>query len=199
MIIRLSMALGNKKSVDDAAFEVRLSHSIKHNQLGKDDIHSNQSTMGLAGTLTSDQLHFFNSRGYLLIESFSSNEEVDALRKRMNELLHGFDPSSSDPVTSGQIASTGMVALSYVQIVSGKCCLRGKIDSNGYTSTLLEERLNMGLNFILSAEVYRGPGQASKAGNDGIASPSSCNCSVITIDTLAGLFSDIYDIAGPLS
>lgn len=84
-------------------------------------------------------------------------------------------------VTSGQIASTGMVALSYVQKVSEKvslatdlmynymsrdatasfgydymlrqCRLRGKIDSNGCTSALLEERLNMGLNFILSAEI----------------------------------------------
>ncbi|GJQ99094.1 hypothetical protein Tco_0522079, partial [Tanacetum coccineum] len=70
---------------------------LMEQELRKDDIHSNQSTMGLAETLTSDQLYFFNSRGYLLIESFSSNEEVDALRKRMNELLHGFDPSSSDP------------------------------------------------------------------------------------------------------
>lgn len=84
-------------------------------------------------------------------------------------------------VTSGQIASTGMVALSYVQKVSEKvslatdlmynymsreatasfgydymlrqCRLRGKIDSNGCTSALLEERLSMGLNFVLSAEI----------------------------------------------
>nr|GFA70506.1 phytanoyl-CoA dioxygenase [Tanacetum cinerariifolium] len=56
--------------------------------------------MGLAGNLTSDQLHFFNSQGYLVIESFSSNEEVDALRNRMDELLHGFDPSSSASVFS---------------------------------------------------------------------------------------------------
>ncbi|GJT38018.1 mitochondrial import receptor subunit TOM40-1-like protein [Tanacetum coccineum] len=73
-----------------------------------------------------------------------------------------------------------MVALSYVQKVSEKvslatdltynymsrdatasfgydymlcqCRLKRKIDSNGCTSALLEERLNMGLNFILSAE-----------------------------------------------
>ncbi len=32
-------------------------------------------------------------------------------------------------------------------------CLRGKIDSNGIVAAFLEERLNMGLNFILSAEV----------------------------------------------
>ncbi|KAL6978956.1 hypothetical protein U1Q18_020624 [Sarracenia purpurea var. burkii] len=84
-------------------------------------------------------------------------------------------------VATGQIASTGMVALSYVQKVSEKvslasdftynymsrdvtasfgydyilrqCRLRGKIDSNGCTSAFLEERLNMGLNFILSSEI----------------------------------------------
>ncbi|RVW72302.1 Mitochondrial import receptor subunit TOM40-1 [Vitis vinifera] len=84
-------------------------------------------------------------------------------------------------VATGQVASTGMVALSYVQKVSEKvslasdfmynymsrdvtasfgydyilrqCRLRGKIDSNGCTAAFLEERLNMGLNFILSAEV----------------------------------------------
>lgn len=31
--------------------------------------------------------------------------------------------------------------------------VRGKIDSNGVASALLEERLSMGLNFLLSAEV----------------------------------------------
>lgn len=34
-----------------------------------------------------------------------------------------------------------------------QCRLRGKIDSNGVVSAFLEERLNMGLNFLLSAEV----------------------------------------------
>ncbi|KIO47799.1 hypothetical protein SQ11_15355, partial [Nitrosospira sp. NpAV] len=34
-----------------------------------------------------------------------------------------------------------------------QCRLRGKIDSNGCTTAFLEERLNMGLNFILSAEI----------------------------------------------
>ncbi|XP_055829640.1 mitochondrial import receptor subunit TOM40-1-like isoform X1 [Solanum dulcamara] len=84
-------------------------------------------------------------------------------------------------VAAGQVASTGMVALSYVQKISDKvslasdfmynymsrdvtasvgydyilrqCRLRGKIDSNGCVAAFLEERLNMGLNFILSAEV----------------------------------------------
>ena len=35
--------------------------------------------------------------------------------------------------------------------------VRGKIDSNGVASALLEERLSMGLNFILSAEVHSVP------------------------------------------
>ncbi|KAK6121656.1 hypothetical protein DH2020_044602 [Rehmannia glutinosa] len=84
-------------------------------------------------------------------------------------------------VATGQVASTGMVALSYVQKVSDKvslasdfmynymsrdvtasfgydyilrqCRLRGKIDSNGVVAAFLEERFNMGLNFILSAEI----------------------------------------------
>ena len=34
-----------------------------------------------------------------------------------------------------------------------QCRLRGKIDSNGCVAAFMEERLNMGLNFILSAEV----------------------------------------------
>ncbi|THU68215.1 hypothetical protein C4D60_Mb08t01560 [Musa balbisiana] len=33
------------------------------------------------------------------------------------------------------------------------CRLRGKLDSNGVVAAFLEERLNMGVNFILSAEV----------------------------------------------
>ncbi|CAN6289592.1 unnamed protein product [Urochloa humidicola] len=80
-----------------------------------------------------------------------------------------------------QVASTGIVALSYVQKVSEKvslasdfmynhmskdvtasfgydyllrqCRLRGKIDSNGVVAAYVEERLNMGVNFLLSAEI----------------------------------------------
>ncbi|KAL4583475.1 hypothetical protein LXL04_008048 [Taraxacum kok-saghyz] len=48
----------------------------------------------------SDQLQFFNSQGYLVIESFSSSEEVEALRKRMDQLLDGFDCSSSTSIFS---------------------------------------------------------------------------------------------------
>ncbi|KAJ8478753.1 hypothetical protein OPV22_022480 [Ensete ventricosum] len=84
-------------------------------------------------------------------------------------------------VTTGQIASTGIVALSYVQKVSEKvslasefmynhmtrdvtssfgydyilrqCRLRGKLDSNGVVAAFLEERLNMGVNLLISAEI----------------------------------------------
>ncbi|KAJ8646509.1 hypothetical protein MRB53_008257 [Persea americana] len=84
-------------------------------------------------------------------------------------------------VAAGQIANTGILALSYVQKISEKvslasdliynhmtrditssfgydyilrqCRLRGKIDSNGCVAAFLEERLNMGVNFILSAEI----------------------------------------------
>uniref|UniRef100_A0A0E0C0N6 Mitochondrial import receptor subunit TOM40-1 n=2 Tax=Oryza meridionalis TaxID=40149 RepID=A0A0E0C0N6_9ORYZ len=84
-------------------------------------------------------------------------------------------------VATGQIATTGLVSLSYVQKVSEKvslasdfmynhmakdvtasfgydymlrqCRLRGKIDTNGVVFALLEERLTPGVNFILSAEL----------------------------------------------
>ncbi|KFK39326.1 hypothetical protein AALP_AA3G230100 [Arabis alpina] len=84
-------------------------------------------------------------------------------------------------VASGQVASTGAIVMNYVQKISDKVSLatdfmynffsrdvtasvgydyilrqsrvRGKIDSNGVTSALLEERLSMGLNFLLSAEL----------------------------------------------
>lgn len=36
-----------------------------------------------------------------------------------------------------------------------QCRLRGKLDSNSVIAAFLEERLNMGVNFILSAEVSR--------------------------------------------
>uniref|UniRef100_A0A0D9UZL6 Mitochondrial import receptor subunit TOM40-1 n=1 Tax=Leersia perrieri TaxID=77586 RepID=A0A0D9UZL6_9ORYZ len=84
-------------------------------------------------------------------------------------------------VATGQIATTGVVSLSYVQKVSEKvslasdfmynpmakdvtasfgydymlrqCRLRGKIDTNGVVSALLEEHMAPGVNFNLSAEV----------------------------------------------
>ncbi|KAK9074543.1 hypothetical protein SSX86_007141 [Deinandra increscens subsp. villosa] len=56
--------------------------------------------MGIVGNLSSDHLQFFNSQGYLVIESFSSTEDVEALRKRMDQLLDGFDCSSSASIFS---------------------------------------------------------------------------------------------------
>lgn len=51
--------------------------------------------MGIAGSLTPDQLEFFNSQGYLVIDSFANEEEVGCMRKRMDELLIQFDFSVS--------------------------------------------------------------------------------------------------------
>eukprot|EP00246_Nothoceros_aenigmaticus_P003547 TRINITY_DN14724_c0_g1_i1.p1 TRINITY_DN14724_c0_g1~~TRINITY_DN14724_c0_g1_i1.p1 ORF type:complete len:377 (+),score=46.93 TRINITY_DN14724_c0_g1_i1:139-1131(+) len=84
-------------------------------------------------------------------------------------------------IATGQIASTGMVSLTYVQRVSDKvslasdfnynwtsreattsvgydyllrqCRLRGRLDTNGCVAAYLEERLNVGVNFLLSAEI----------------------------------------------
>ncbi|KAF3548469.1 hypothetical protein DY000_02004626 [Brassica cretica] len=84
-------------------------------------------------------------------------------------------------VATAQAASTGTIGMNYVQKISDKVSLatdfaynylsrdvvaslgydyilrqsrvRGKIDSNGVASALLEERLSMGLNFLLSAEL----------------------------------------------
>uniref|UniRef100_A0A804I2D6 Uncharacterized protein n=1 Tax=Musa acuminata subsp. malaccensis TaxID=214687 RepID=A0A804I2D6_MUSAM len=91
--------------------------------------------------------------------------------------------NTDNMIATGQVASTGIVALSYVQKVFEKvslasdfmynrltqdvtssfgydyilrqCRSRGKLDSNGVIAAFLEERLNMGVNFILSAEVSR--------------------------------------------
>lgn len=51
--------------------------------------------MGIVGNLDSDQLQFFDSQGYLVIESFTSPDEIYAMRKRMEQLLDGFDCSTS--------------------------------------------------------------------------------------------------------
>lgn len=84
-------------------------------------------------------------------------------------------------VATGQVATTGMVSLTYVQKVTEKislasefmcnvlnkessasvgydyifrqCRLRGRIDTNGCVAAYLEERLNVGVNLLFSAEV----------------------------------------------
>jgi phytanoyl-CoA hydroxylase len=49
----------------------------------------------IAEKLTEEQLHFFNSQGYLVIESFASFKEIDSMMSRMNHLLDEFDCSTS--------------------------------------------------------------------------------------------------------
>lgn len=92
-----------------------------------------------------------------------------------------FRHATDTGVATGQIATTGLLALTYTHRVSDKvalatefnwnwnnreatscvgydymlrqCRLRGKIDSNGVVSALLEERLNVGFNLLMSAEI----------------------------------------------
>uniref|UniRef100_A0A0E0D5G4 Phytanoyl-CoA dioxygenase n=1 Tax=Oryza meridionalis TaxID=40149 RepID=A0A0E0D5G4_9ORYZ len=49
------------------------------------------AAMPPAGSLTDEQLRFFDANGYLVLGSFSSAEEVKAMRDRMAELVDGFD------------------------------------------------------------------------------------------------------------
>ncbi|CAI7896054.1 unnamed protein product [Closterium sp. NIES-54] len=84
-------------------------------------------------------------------------------------------------VATAQVASTGVVSMTYVQRVSDKvalaadflhnwnskesatsvgydyilrqCRLRGRLDTNGCVAAYLEERLNLGVNLLFSAEV----------------------------------------------
>ncbi|KAL9235536.1 hypothetical protein vseg_010287 [Gypsophila vaccaria] len=100
---------------------------------------------------------------------------------RKSGVGYGARYSNNKMVATGQVASTGMVALSYVQKASEKVSfatefmynymsrdvtasvgydaifrqarVRGKIDSNGCATTFLEERLSPGLGFLLSAEL----------------------------------------------
>ncbi|KAI5015717.1 hypothetical protein ZWY2020_057107 [Hordeum vulgare] len=87
-------------------------------------------------------------------------------------LVHMVKSGCSFRLQTGQIASTGLVSLSYVQKVSEKVSLatdfmynhmskdvtassrlRGKVDTNGTISALLEERINQHATLVLSAEV----------------------------------------------
>ncbi|XP_020582145.1 phytanoyl-CoA dioxygenase isoform X2 [Phalaenopsis equestris] len=56
--------------------------------------------MGLIGSLSKEQLNFFDSNGFLVIESFYSSDEVLEMRNRMAELLDGFDAPSSSSIFS---------------------------------------------------------------------------------------------------
>ncbi|XP_077236094.1 phytanoyl-CoA dioxygenase (PhyH) family protein [Tasmannia lanceolata] len=50
--------------------------------------------MGIVGNLSPEQLQSFNSQGFLVIESFSSPEELHAMMNRMDQLLNQFDCST---------------------------------------------------------------------------------------------------------
>ncbi|XP_060174919.1 uncharacterized protein LOC132605728 isoform X2 [Lycium barbarum] len=58
-------------------------------------------------------------------------------------------------VTITSFSREPMVLLTEVPMTINRlqCCLRGKIDSNGCAAAFLEERLNRGLNFLLSAVI----------------------------------------------
>ncbi|PIN07974.1 hypothetical protein CDL12_19460 [Handroanthus impetiginosus] len=66
----------------------------------------------------------------------------------MSHGMFNFDYKGSDYRTQFQLGDGALFGASYIQ-----CRLRGKIDSNGVVAALLEERFNMGLNFLLSAEI----------------------------------------------
>ncbi|KAK4400041.1 Phytanoyl-CoA dioxygenase [Sesamum angolense] len=56
--------------------------------------------MGIVGNLTPNQLQFFESEGYLVLESFASTDEIRALRLKMEQLLDQFDCSSRASIFS---------------------------------------------------------------------------------------------------
>jgi phytanoyl-CoA hydroxylase len=51
--------------------------------------------MGVVGNLSSEQLEFFSSKGYLVIDSFASSGEIDKMMERMTQLLNEFDGSTT--------------------------------------------------------------------------------------------------------
>ena len=95
----------------------------------------------------------------------------------------GFAARHAGPahVATAQVATTGLVSLGYLHRVSDKvslatdflwnwhareasasfgydyllrqCRLRGRVDTEGRVAAFLEERVNVGVNFILSAEI----------------------------------------------
>ncbi|XP_021845847.1 phytanoyl-CoA dioxygenase isoform X2 [Spinacia oleracea] len=51
--------------------------------------------MAYPGSLNPNQLQFFNSQGYLVLDSFVNPDEIKSMRNRMEQLLHDFDSPSS--------------------------------------------------------------------------------------------------------
>uniref|UniRef100_A0A7S1WZK8 Mitochondrial import receptor subunit TOM40 n=1 Tax=Tetraselmis chuii TaxID=63592 RepID=A0A7S1WZK8_9CHLO len=102
-------------------------------------------------------------------------------QQRKSGVGFAFRHADDKHVATGQLATTGLLSLTYTKKISEKaalasdfmwnwnareasasfgydytfrqCRLRGKIDSNGVVAAYLEERLNVGVNFLLSAEV----------------------------------------------
>lgn len=88
---------------------------------------------------------------------------------------------TSNSIATAQVANTGLLSLAYLQRISDKvslvtdfmwnansreanasfgydytlrqCRLRGRIDTEGKIAAFLEERVNVGVNFLLSGEV----------------------------------------------
>lgn len=56
--------------------------------------------MGIAGNLNPDQLQFFSSEGYLVLDSFAAPDEVKSLRLKMEQLLDQFDSSTRASIFS---------------------------------------------------------------------------------------------------
>ncbi|KAE8719270.1 Phytanoyl-CoA dioxygenase [Hibiscus syriacus] len=56
--------------------------------------------MGIVGNLAPQQRQSFDDRGFIVIESFASTEEIEAMRKRMDELLQDFDPTTTASIFS---------------------------------------------------------------------------------------------------
>ncbi|XP_010093365.2 phytanoyl-CoA dioxygenase [Morus notabilis] len=56
--------------------------------------------MGIVGNLSPAQLQSFETDGYIVMESFASGEEIERMRKRMEQLLDEFDCSSTASIFS---------------------------------------------------------------------------------------------------
>lgn len=56
--------------------------------------------MGIVGNLSPVQLQSFETDGYIVMESFASGEEIERMRKRMEQLLDEFDCSSTASIFS---------------------------------------------------------------------------------------------------
>nr|CAB3472847.1 unnamed protein product [Digitaria exilis] len=150
----------------------RVSHEGRENIRVKFDLTENLSVK-INAQLTSEP-HY--SQGM-----FNFDYKGKDFRTQIQVGNNAFYGANYIQVATGQIATTGMVALSYVQKVSEKVSLasdfmynqmtkdvtasfgydyilrqsrlRGKLDTNGVISALLEERLTPGFTFQLSAEV----------------------------------------------